>query len=127
MKSKKIVLIILLILWMITVFVFSNESGVDSGNTSRGVVRAIVNILPGTGQMSEAEKDQLALDLHPWVRKLAHFTIYFIGGLIIALNVCLYTIDDEKRINISIIIGATYAVTDEIHQMFVGRESWRNN
>ena len=119
LRVKKIVLAILLILWMITVFWFSNQGADDSSDTSGNTIRAIINLIPSIRQMESAEKEKIVSDLQPYARKLAHYTMYTIGGIIAFLNVKEYFTDDEKRIAISIIIGSTYSITDEFHQMFV--------
>lgn len=112
----KIFNIILIVIWMITIFVFSGQQGTESGGTSRKFTVAIIRIITGK---------RLELN-HPFVeavqlviRKLAHFTIYAIGGFLI-MN---YTYSMEKTIKqkilFSIALGGSYAITDEIHQFFV--------
>lgn len=49
------------------------------------------------------------------VRKLAHFTEYIILGILVYNLIYSY----NKKIYISIIICIIYAISDEIHQLFV--------
>lgn len=49
------------------------------------------------------------------VRKLAHFTEYFVLGILVA-NMLRYC---DKKVYIGVIICAIYAISDEVHQLFV--------
>lgn len=112
----KILKIILIIVWMITIFIFSGQQGNESSGTSRKFTITIIQIITGK---------RLELN-HPFVeeiqfaiRKLAHFTIYAIGGFLI-MNYT-YTIEKTMKYKVlfSIIFGGVYAITDEVHQFFV--------
>ena len=76
MEVKKVIYIILLIIWMITVFLFSSEKGETSGNTSGKVIKTILKIF--RQDVSEENIKNLQLP----IRKLAHFTLYAIGGIL---------------------------------------------
>ena len=121
MKVRKIVFAVLFVIWMITVFMFSNESSDESSGTSGNTIRAIINLIPSIRQMEEVQKEQIIKELQPIARKLAHFTIYTIGGIFAFLNLNEYNIEDKKKIIFSILFGFIYAITDEIHQMFIPR------
>jgi len=114
---KKIILIILLIIWMITVFCFSNENAEKSGNTSGKVVETIIEIF--YKGISEEEKIEKVEILQSIVRKGAHLTIYTIGGILLFLFCNTYNLVLKKKILYAIIIGGIYAITDEIHQGFI--------
>ena len=122
LKVKRIIYAILLVLWMITVFWFSGQDADDSTDTSGNTIRAIINLIPSIREMEIAEKEKIVENLQPYARKLAHFTIYTIGGMILFANVNQYSLDDEKKIAISIILGSLYSITDEFHQMFISRK-----
>lgn len=112
----KILNIILIVIWMITVFVFSGQQGAESGNTSRKVTVAIIKIVTGKNL---AIDDPFVEGVQLFVRKMAHFTVYAIGGFLI-MNYA-YTINKttKEKILYSIASGGGYAITDEIHQFFV--------
>jgi len=101
---------------MITIFVFSGQQGTESGDTSRKFTVAIIQVLTGK---SLALDDPFIEGIQLFIRKLAHFTIYAIGGFFI-MN---YAYSTEKamkqKIIYSITFGGAYAVTDELHQFFV--------
>ena len=121
-KQITIFKIILIVIWMTVVFTFSNEGGTKSSNTSRKVTEVIVQTI---SDKSIDENEQLIEKTDKIVRKLAHYTIYTIGGILIFSYV--NTIDKSKKEKIlySIAFGACYAVTDEIHQFFVSGRSAR--
>ena len=102
---KKKISIILVILWMILIFIMSSFSGNDSSNQSNFIVDIISNIF----NINNIELLSLI------IRKLAHFTEYFILGILVS-NMIYYL---NKKKYISIIICILYAISDEIHQLFV--------
>lgn len=112
-KSLKIILIII---WMITIFIFSGQQGTESGNTSRKFTIIIIEII--TGKNLEIN-DPFVEGIQLFIRKLAHFTIYAIGGFLI-MNYA-YTTDKtiKEKALYSICFGGGYAITDELHQFFV--------
>ena len=112
----KIFNIILIIIWMIAIFVLSGQQGSESGDTSRKFTVAIIKIVTGK---TFATDNPFIEQVQFIIRKLAHFTIYAIGGILI-MN---YAYTTEKTMNrkilYSITFGGGYAITDEIHQVFV--------
>lgn len=113
MKIKKIICIILIIIWMITVFSFSNQKGEASGNTSEKVIKTVLKILKKDVSEENIEKLQLP------IRKLAHFTLYGVGGALAIALLNQYNITIIKKIMYSQLIISLYALTDEIHQTFI--------
>jgi hypothetical protein len=122
-KVKKIISIILVVLWMITVFYFSSEIGDDSSQTSGNTIRKIITFI--NKNMSEQKLEEIIELLQPFVRKLAHFTLYTIGGILI-YNIMNQTNNSNKnKIIKSQLLGSIYAITDELHQYFVPGRSCR--
>ena len=107
---KKNINIILLIIWMLIIFVMSSFNGESSANQSNFIVKIISEIF------SISNINYLSFI----IRKLAHFTEYFILGILV--------INNFKKINKKIIFGSIifcmlYAFTDEFHQLFVNGRS----
>lgn len=121
--KRRVISFVLLIIWMIVVLLFSGESGQNSGNTSRNVTIKIVNIITSYQEFSEEEKLELVEKIHPSVRKLAHYTLYTIGGVLIINFINKLKFKKNKEIIYSIITGIAYATSDEIHQYFVPNRS----
>lgn len=110
MKKKKIISLILVIIWMIFIFVMSSFDGNESSTQSNFIVNFIVNVF------NINNVDIISLI----IRKLAHFTEYLILGILVS-NMMIHF---DKKCYISIIICIIYAISDEFHQMFVpGRNS----
>lgn len=119
MKLNKIIYGILLIIWMITVFMFSHQQSGESSATSGNTIRFIINNIPIVKNYTNEQKEQIVELMQPIIRKLAHFTIYTIGGIIIALFINEFDIKEKRKINYSCSAGCLYSITDEIHQLFV--------
>lgn len=133
-KSKKVEIlkcinVICIILWMILVFSFSKEGGVDSSSTSGNTIRQILILFKKDWDLIQLEKTIEMLQ--PFVRKLAHFTLYAVGGfLTYNLNSKSEKIKKLEQKNkymnkytITVLFCMFYAITDEIHQIFVpGRD-----
>lgn len=122
MKPKKIILIILIICWMATIFIFSNQASEKSSKTSARTIKVIINKLPNTKNMSDTQKADLVEKLQTPIRKLAHFSIYAIGGILTCALLYKYKISNKNKITFSIFFCMIYAITDEFHQSFVSRK-----
>lgn len=105
MKKKEYLKYILLILWMIVIFIMSSFDANDSSSQSNFIVNILANIF---------RINNLNL-LSLIIRKLAHFTEYLVLGLLT------YNLFKDKKYSlvISIIFCYVYAVSDEIHQLYV--------
>lgn len=115
---KRIVYIILLILWMSLIFMFSSESSQNSQNRSDKVTSEIVNIFTNT---EGEEKDKLVEDFGFIIRKIAHFSLYLVLGILIYLVLNSYQV--KHIILLSILFCFLYACSDEIHQSIRGDRS----
>lgn len=122
-KYKQIISLILIIIWMITVFMFSNQNGDESQKTSNTVTKVIVRILTFNQEITEEQELKSIEDLDFVIRKLAHYSIYLLGGILIWGYINTFDIAIKKKIIISIIIGAAYATFDELHQYFIANRS----
>lgn len=90
---------------------------------SKSVSEVIINIIDVRGTYTDSEIDELIQKIEPWIRKLAHYTIYAIGGIVIANSVIQFYKKEKGIIAISSVIGIMYAVSDEIHQLLVSGRS----
>ena len=98
---KKKINLILIIMWMIFIFVMSSFNANESANQSNIMVQFISHIF---------NINNLEL-LSFMVRKIAHFSEYLILGILI-YNYCL-------KFNLSTLICLLYAISDEVHQIFI--------
>jgi VanZ family protein len=119
--AKKIISIILVLVWMGLIFSFSNANGESSGSMSRRVIviitETITNIKDGTEEMDKiVERYQL------FVRKGAHFFIYFVLAFLVMNSLYIWDIK-TKTLIISGVICILYAISDELHQYFIAERS----
>ena len=121
-KQIKTVKAILIVIWMMVIFNFSNQGGTKSSGTSSKVTKIIINVI--TKDKEEPNKQTMER-IEKVVRKGAHYTIYTIGGFLI-MNYT-YSMEKTKKQKIlgSLLFGAFYAGTDELHQYFVPGRSAR--
>ena len=119
-KIKRIILIILIVINCSTIFYFSNQASNSSKSQSSRVVEFISNILPGIKNMQEPDKTILKKQvLTPIVRKTAHLSIYAMLGLLTYCFANTYELDFKKKILYCLLFCMCYAITDEIHQVFI--------
>jgi len=118
---KKIISIILVLIWMGVIFSFSSANGESSGGTSRAVIvkitETLTDIKDGTEKMEQiVDKFQL------FVRKSAHFFEYFVLACLVT-NM-LYSLGVNKyTIIVAALICIAYAASDELHQHFIADRS----
>lgn len=110
---KKCAKWLLVLVWMILIFLFSNESGVDSTETSHFFVEKVESFFVYLIPSISFEIVTLL------VRKAAHFFLYFILGVLIGNAVY----KSKKWWILSLLLCLLYACTDEFHQLFVGGRS----
>lgn len=109
MKYKKIIAWFLFILWLVLIFYFSNQPGSVSSDLSNNVLKTILN------HLTVSNFNVLAGIL----RKLAHFTEYFILS-ILTLNLLKQYYEIEAREFMLVMLFCFfYACTDEFHQLFI--------
>lgn len=125
LKYKDKVLIILAIIWMGVIFMFSAQVSDESKSSSNKVTSAVVNTVISIKKenISEEKRQKIIEDKTFIVRKSAHFTEYFILGLILILYLQTKEKLATKYIILAIIFCALYATSDEIHQLFVDGRS----
>ena len=93
---KRAITIILIRIWMITVFMFSNQPSKESSNLSEGFTKTILKIL----RIYPDSQENLD-KIETVIRKLAHYSIYLIGGILIYMHLNLYNINTVKKFAIS--------------------------
>lgn len=119
MNKTKIYNWIPVILWMIIIFMFSAQPASDSNHLSVGFTEAIIDalgkVLPINIEISTV--NNIVGKLNHLIRKLAHFTVYMILGVLVSRALIRSKI--AKVFLISFLICALYAASDEFHQLFV--------
>ena len=120
MKEKWIAALLLLLVLAIAVgiFLFSSQTGEESGGISRGLTERIFAFL--------GADEATAQKLHHFVRKAAHMAEFAVLGA--SVSMFLFYISDKGYFHAgsrrfqalwAFALAFLYAVTDEVHQYFV--------
>lgn len=144
--QKRIILGILIIIWMITIFLFSNQDGMESENTSDIITNRLVNeTIENNIEIEENvdntnneninnsvnvakynyEFEMYKGEVRLVVRKSAHFIIYLVGGILLFNFFRTYNISLRNQIIYAILGIILYASSDEFHQLFVNGRTAR--
>ena len=102
-----------------TIFGFSNQNSKTSGGISQKVTDILVKYIPAIQNAEEPQKQEMIDRTESVVRKIAHFSIYTLVGILLMGLMSTYKLKELDRIATSLIIGMIYASTDEIHQAFI--------
>ena len=107
---KKKISLLLTILWMVLIFILSSASSSESNEHSGWIVNFIAQIFNINN-----------LDMLSYIiRKIAHVLEFAMLGILVMNLISCY----NKKMYLALIICVLYAVSDEIHQIFVpGRNS----
>ncbi len=106
---------------MYIIFSFSSQTGSESGSLSYQASKLLVlayNKLFFKGY-SNYTLNELIVLIHPYVRKLAHVTEYFLLAASIALPLYVYRIRGFLLTIIAGVFCVAFACLDEYHQSFV--------
>ena len=117
LQRKRIILFIIVFIWMTLVFYLSSQNGDESTGTSSHIVNMILKIYESI--TNNKISNEYVDDITYFVRKFAHFTLYFIGAIPIFLFILTYNNKKNKVYIYTILTCAIYACTDEFHQFFI--------
>ena len=112
------ILMILLMCTFFIIFGFSSQDGETSGGISRRITETILEKSNKYKTLDEDQKNEVLHRTESIIRKVAHFSIYTLVGLLLMGLLSTYKIKNKWRIIITIIIGMIYAASDEFHQSF---------
>ena len=120
---KKFVLTTLTALWMGVIFWFSSKPALESSSMSNNIIdTTIIKICQIVNDdLNDKQIANIRKIVSRPVRKLGHFTVYFILGLLVVSMLKSYGI--KNIIIVASIICFIYAFSDEIHQLFVDGRS----
>ena len=108
-RPLRYALLIPLILWMLVIFYLSSE-GSDTSSERSGAIVETIRVVAGG----------LPNDILTFLtRKAAHMIAYFILGVLMYLVVRTYNLRPRTAILLSIGLVCGYAISDEVHQLFV--------
>lgn len=122
----------LTLFWMVFIFMMSS-AGKDESNSQSGAVCEFIceHFVEGYEEMAPEEQIQMQQKISFPVRKCAHLSEYAVLGALMTLTAASWRWEDEEtmrtgetpggtvRILPVLAAGFLYAVSDEIHQIFV--------
>src|SRR5690625_1399434 len=112
-KRKKLIAWLLVAIWMGVIFYLSHQSGVNSSKLSSGLLKFIIQIFtilfPSNLNVES---------LHFLIRKGAHLFAYLLLGLLV-INALYEKNNKTVEFLVALSICVIYAITDEVHQLFV--------
>ena len=114
MKTAKIIPFITTAILVCMIFGFSSQKAVDSANMSRGITQKVVDII--YRDKPEEVKTKKVNEIHGFIRKTAHFTLFFALG--ISSAAMFYVLGKKPYYAWGFCL--LNAITDETHQFFVG-------
>ncbi|MBR6787762.1 MAG: VanZ family protein [Clostridia bacterium] len=122
LRIARYILWTLLLAMLVIIFLFSAQKGEDSGETSGYIAQMVLRIIRPDYTFLPEETQQALLERTDWiVRKGAHFSEYAVLAFILYFLLRTYPL---KIYAAWAWLGATgYAVTDEVHQLFVGERA----
>lgn len=125
MQHKKIIFMFFLLLWMVLIFCFSNQSASVSEKNSDLVTEKVIDTVSTITKkdVTESKKKELIKNVRFFVRKTAHFTLYFILNFIVYFTFKTFHI--KYSLFYSVVFCFLFACTDEIHQLFIDNRSGR--
>lgn len=106
---------LLVILWMGTIFYLSHQPAGASSELSSGITQLFITIIETIIPMIQMDSESW----HFLIRKSAHFIAYFLLGTFIIHALFVSGMHVYKSGILAILISLLYAISDEIHQLYI--------
>lgn len=111
-KAYEVISWLAVVFWMLFIFRLSSQPAFESNDLSLGITERILKFL---GTLIRFDIDKL----NHIVRKGAHFSAYLILAVLIYNYVSQRKITGWKSVVLVIFLCVLYAISDEVHQLFV--------
>lgn len=112
---RKYIIWIIVIIWMLLIFYFSQQPVEKSSELSSGITERIIETVEIISPTDEISVDRL----HHIIRKNAHFFIFFCLGLFVFTALKNRKMKGFRKERVTFYICMLYAILDEVHQLFV--------
>ena len=117
---RRILFMTLTILWMAVVFIFSAQPADESTDTSHAVGRFVGRMLIADFEQWEPERQEdFASQIDFYVRKTSHAMEYALLCILFLLTFHSFGVQAGRSFGLALLCTIGYAVTDEVHQLFV--------
>ena len=101
--------------WMAMIFFLSSQQGEQSANLSGGITELVNQIVEQVAPDAEFKMDEISF----FVRKNAHFFAYMLLAILTLNAVRRSAWPGLSSMGAAFIISVMYAISDEVHQLFV--------
>jgi VanZ family protein len=119
-KTNWILLGAVAVVWMMVIFGMSAMQAPASKNLSANMTKTAVEaFVPGYREVPADIQSEIISVADHLVRKTAHFAEYMLLGLFVTLPFLCYKGSFKSGISAALLICMAYAVSDEVHQIFV--------
>lgn len=117
-KYKELVISwIAVILWMALIFHLSAQPATQSKEISRGITEVVVETVE---RVAPNRADDIDIQrVHHLIRKNAHFFSYLVLGVLVLNSLTRSGSLGVKDVTFALVICILYAISDEIHQLYV--------
>lgn len=119
-RKKRILILVswsIVVIWMAVIFLFSAQPAYESDSISQSVTLFVLNLAERVVPSLEPAINVTTLNY--LVRKVAHFVIYLVLGVLTINALKMSGITTFKATVWTLLICIVYAASDETHQMFV--------
>jgi VanZ family protein len=114
-NARKKIPWLLVILWMTLIFYLSHQPVAKSNKLSTGITEKLVEVV----ERMDSDKNLNLGRVNHILRKNAHFFAYLILGILVVNGLRSSGMVGIKSIGLGILICVLYAISDEVHQLFV--------
>ncbi|MBO5031948.1 MAG: VanZ family protein [Lachnospiraceae bacterium] len=109
------------LIMMYIIFSFSAQTGTASSKLSYKVTRQVVSAADNALdlELTEQQVNRCIQKIHFYIRKIAHFTEYFLLAVSVSIPLYVYGIRGIWLVLTAGILCSGFAALDEFHQLFV--------
>lgn len=125
-RKQRIVAAIPMLIVMILIFLFSAKTAVESDGSSLPVAETILKLYQSIfGNLGEEAYNAALRVSNVLVRKAAHITEFGVLAVCTSYYFHVCRLRRRRGIGYAVALSVVYAITDEIHQLFVPGRSGR--
>lgn len=117
-RKKKSITLIAVILWMILIFALSDQSTEQINNLSLSVTERIMST-KAVFDFENMDTFNVIIKQNAIICKSAHFLLFLVLGALVYFALRLVGLKGIKVSGIAILLCVLYAISDELHQIFV--------
>ncbi|MCK9267718.1 MAG: VanZ family protein [Alkaliphilus sp.] len=104
-------------LWMVLIFNFSSQVAEQSNALSSGITETVIKIIEKIAPKTAAKMNMGKLN--HLIRKNSHFFLYLVLGALFVNAIGQSKICGIRGVIITLLFCSFYAISDEVHQLFV--------